>query len=152
MSHLRLYNVGDYVSVAPSRKSSGGTGWITSIAEGNSNVNVDYIEVVGRKQSKEVDPIRLSLVPSLQPAARKRSTDGVDSVPLPSILSPEYAEVKKARVAMIDATNSPKSNVRQSNMSLEELEFFQTQFDDDRDSNEWSTFSMAITEQQQVAN
>ena len=51
MSHLRLYpyGVGDYVTVAPSSKSSGGVGWIKSI---DGSIDVEY--VVPKKTSKNV--------------------------------------------------------------------------------------------------
>ena len=119
MSHLRLFNVGDLVDVAPSNKSSGGKGWITAIVDADDGIGDTMVVkyVVQRKVSKEVKPDRLSLA-NIETTARRRSQDGGDLVPLPSILSQSYQPAKQIRQAMADASNIPSKKVRRSNRML----------------------------------
>ena len=98
MAHLRLYNVGDIVDVAPSPRSSGGVGWITAVDETTGWAMVKY--VVQKKVSKDVVPQRISPSTAMAPVARKRATDTEDSVPLPSILSQNYSSARDFRNLM----------------------------------------------------
>ena len=56
MSHL--LRIGDYVDVAPSNRSSGGTGWVKSV-DATGTASIQY--VLTKKISKEVVPQRIVL-------------------------------------------------------------------------------------------
>ena len=84
MAHL--LHIGDYVNVAPSSKSSGGTGWIKHVDCSTGNATVEY--VVQRKVSKEVQPVRIALA-TLDNVARRTSKDG-NRPTRPSLLSLQH--------------------------------------------------------------
>ena len=106
MSHLRLhpYGIGDYVSVSASNRSSGGTGWIKSVASDGRAI-VEY--VVPKKLSKDVAPSRIALK-TLDNIGRSQSQDGVM---MPSLLSPSYGAARSYRnsiTAPVDDSNRPQ--------------------------------------------
>ena len=84
MSHLRsLFNVGDYVSVSPTSRSSGGKGWIKDVASDGCAM-VEYVVGVQKKLSKNVVPSPIALA-TLDNTSRCRNGNV-----LPSLLSPKW--------------------------------------------------------------
>ena len=76
MSHLRLFNVGDYVVVAPSNRSSGGTGWIQSIDERLSE-EPNGVEMLEIEDHQEMPKLKYE-TPNVDSTFEKLSVDELD--------------------------------------------------------------------------
>ena len=109
MAHL--LRIGDYVNVAPSPRSSGGTGWITIVAEDGSAV-VEY--VLDKKISKDVLPSRIAFA-TLDNTSRSQSQDGAA---LPSLLSPSYGAARDYQRAIVAVGNPAKKPKRRSTTAV----------------------------------
>ena len=112
MSHL--LRIGDYVTVAPSNKSSGGIGWIKGVASDGSAI-VEY--VVQKKLSKDMVPSCISLS-TLDTTGRSQSQDVAS---MPSLLSVNYAAARDFRKAMVDVSNTSKPPSRKRSLNTDEL-------------------------------
>ena len=105
--------------MAPSTRSSGGTGWIVAMAEDGSNIQIEY--VVPKKLSRNVVPDRIS-VSNIDNTSRSQDENTV----LLSLLSSNYGVVRDFRKALAsaednNAVSQPKKPSRNRRLSTDDL-------------------------------